>query len=150
MGRLWKFVSTLVTRAVAEFLEDDCGHLAAAIAYRVLFSLFPLAIVLAGVFGIVVNVTGTRADVVDLIVRQAPLSHNGDRRLRDLLEGATSSRSAFGLLGIVGIVYAASGMMAAIRTALNRAWDVDEPRPFLKGKLVDVGLILAVGLAALG
>ena len=139
----------LLRRSLVEFLADDCPQLAAAIAYRVLFSLFPLAIVLSGIFALVVRATGVRADVVDAIVRNVPLDESGEAELRRLLEGATGGLSALGLLALVGVVWAASGMMAAIRAALNRAWDVDEPRPFLKGKLVDVALVFAVGAVVL-
>ena len=109
-----------------------------------LFSIFPLAIVLTGILGIVVQLTGLQADLVDTIVRNVPVSASGEEQLRSLLEGATSSYSALGLLGVLGLVWAASGMMAAVRVALNAAWDVDEARPFLKGKLIDVGLVFMV------
>ncbi len=34
--------------------------------------------------------------------------------------------------------------------ALNEAWDVDEVRPFLRGKLIDIGLVAVVATLALG
>ena len=144
------FVTRLAQRSVAEFLDDHCPQLAASISYHVLFSLFPLAIVFAGIFGIVVHATGVQADVVDAIVRNLPLDPEGRKRLRDLLEGATGNLSALGLLGLVGLVYAASGMMSAIRLALNQAWDVDEYRPLLRGKLVDVALVFVAAVFAAG
>ncbi len=150
MGRVpaREFLPRLARRSVAEFLDDHCAQYASSIAYHVLFSVFPLAIVLAGVFGIVVRATGSQADVVDTIVRNVPLSASGDRQLRTLLTGATGNLSALGLFGVVGMVYAASGMMSSIRLALNAAWDVDESRPFLRGKLVDITLVFgAAGLA---
>jgi membrane protein len=143
------FAPQIAQRAVAEFSADHCAQLAASVAYHVLFSVFPLAIVLAGVFGIVVHATGSRADVVDTIASNVPLSASGDRELRRLLDGATGGLSALGLFGIVGLVYAASGMMAAIRVALNAAFDVAERRPFLRGKLVDLGLVLVAAVVAL-
>lgn len=139
-----EFAAKLAERSIAEFADDHCPQLAASIAYHVLFSIFPLAIVLAGIFGVVVHLTGAQADVVDTIARNVPLSPSGDARLRELLQGATGGLSALGLLGIVGLVYAASGMMAAIRLALNEAWDIVEHRPFLRGKLIDVGLVFGV------
>jgi membrane protein len=139
----------LAARSLAEYLDDNCPQLAASIAYHVLFALFPLAIVLAGIFGIVVHTTGARADVIDTIVRAAPLSASGASRLRNLLNGATSGLSALGLLGAIGLVWSASGMMGAIRVALNQAWDAEDARPFLKGKLVDVGLVFGVALVSL-
>ena len=41
-------------------------------------------------------------------------------------------------------------MMTALRTALNQVWDVEQPRPFLKGKLIDLGLVFAVATLGLG
>jgi len=40
----------LAKRSLAEFLDDRCPQLAASIAYHVLFSIFPLAIVLAAMY----------------------------------------------------------------------------------------------------
>ena len=143
------FAITLTQRSVAEYFDDRGPQLAASIAYHVLFSLFPLAIVLAAAFAIVVQLTGLRGDVVDTIVSQVPLSASGTSQLRRLLEGATSGYSALGLLGVVGLVWAASGMMGAVRVALNGAWDVEQARPYLKGKLVDLGLVLVVALGGI-
>lgn len=149
MGRRLDLLLRLTGRTISKLLEDDGPQLAAAIAYRVLFSIFPLVIVLSGIFGIVVRATGVRADVVDAVVRNVPLDASGEESLRKLLEGATGGDSAVGLVAFVGVVWAASGMMAAIRSALNRAWDVEDPRPFLRGKLVDVALVFAAGLGVL-
>ena len=140
----------LVQRSLAEFLADRCPQLAASIAYHVLFSIFPLAIVLAGASGVVLSATGSQGRAVDTIVGSVPLSGDGRDQLRHLLLGATGNLSALGLIGVVGLVYSASGMMAAIRTALNAAWDVEEVRPFLRGKLVDLGLVFLVALLSLG
>lgn len=139
-----EFALQLVRRSLAEFRADRCPQLAAAISYHVLFSIFPLAIVVAGVASIVLNSTGSRHDAVDTIVRAVPLSGSGQNDFRSLLLGATGNLSAIGLVGLLGLVYSASGMMAAIRTALNEAWDIEDVRPFLRGKLVDAGLVFAV------
>ena len=40
--------------------------------------------------------------------------------------------------------------MSAIRLALNQAWDVDEYRPLLRGKLIDVGLVFVTAIFVLG
>lgn len=143
------FAVRLVKRSLSEFSDDGCPQLAASIAYHVLFSIFPLAIVLAALTGIVLNASGSRATVVDAIVRNVPLSESGDAQLRKLLLGATGNLSAVGLVGIVGLFYSASGMMAALRVALNGAWDVEQTRPYLRGKLVDVGLVFVVSLVSI-
>jgi membrane protein len=147
------FALRLLQRSLSEFADDGCPQLAASIAYHVLFSIFPLAIVVAAITGVVLNATGSRATVVDTIVSNVPLSPSGDDQLRTLLLGATGNLSAVGLVGFVGLVYSGSGMMAALRAALNGAWDAVETRPYLRGKLVDLGLVALVspfGAVSLG
>ena len=143
------FSLQLAQRSIADYLDDGGPQLAASIAYHVLFSIFPLAIVLTAVSAIVVQAFGAQADVVDAVVRNVPLSSDGADQLRRLLEGVTSGYSALGLLGVLGLVWAASGVMTSVRVALNAAWDVDGPRPFLKSKLIDIGLVFAVALGAI-
>ena len=148
-GRLG-FAVELARRSIAEYFDDRGPQLAASIAYHVLFSIFPLAIVLTGVLGIVVQLTGLQANLVDAIVRNVP--GLGERRgppPEPAGTAATSSYSALGLIGLIGLIWAASGMMAAVRVALNAAWDIDEARPFLKRKLIDIGLVFMVAVGAL-
>lgn len=135
-----------VVDAAVRGYADGGPHLAGAIAFRVLFSIVPLVIVLVGAFSLVVNAAGLRADVVGAVVDNAPLTPDGQQTLRDLLEGATGRLGGLGLLGVLGLVWSASGMMGAIRFALNRAWHASDSRPFLQGKAIDVLLVLGVGV----
>jgi membrane protein len=145
----WTLLRSLSVSVVKRFLEHQSPHLAASISYRVLFSLFPLAIVLVVVFGIVTRATGIQADVVDELIEQLPLTEEGRDDLRDLLLGATADTGAVGILGILGIVWAASGMMGATRAAVNLAWGVEQRRNFFRGKALDLVLVLAASLVVL-
>jgi membrane protein len=115
-GRAGEFGRRLLERAAREFLDDHCPQLAAGISYHVLFSIFPLAVVLTAVFAIVVRAQGVRADVVDTIVSAVPPSGSGAHSVRSLLDGATGGASAVGLVGLLGLAYAASGMMGCTTT----------------------------------
>ena len=143
------FLKALARSSVSSFLARSSLDFAASIAYRVLFSLFPLAILLVGVFAVVDRTVGVEADVVDQIVDQAPLTDEGRRELRRLLEAATDDLSAIGLLGVAGVVWAATGMVAATRTAVNLAWEVEQRRSFVRGKLLDVALVFGAGIVVL-
>lgn len=145
--RSWAFLIRLAKRSLEEFYDDRCPQLAAAISFHVLLSLFPLAIVVTATVSVVVNVLSVQADLIDSIVRQVPLTPDGKRRLTDLLEGATSSGAGIGLVGVVGLLWAGTGVMTSLRFALNRAWDSGYTRPFLKGKALDLALM--GGLATL-
>lgn len=132
---------TLLRRSFDEFRKDHCQQLAAAISYHVLFSIFPLAITGVGILGLFMQSDAARNTIVDAVLKVVPLTDAGSTQLRHLLSSIGGGAGAIGTLGFVGVLWSASGMMAAIRTALNIAWDTDQQRPFFKGKAVDILLL---------
>ena len=89
-------------------MADRCPQLAASIAFHVVFSLFPLAIVVTGATSVVLSVTGSRSAVIGAIVAQLPLTVHGRGALLQVLPGATGGTAGFGVLGIVGLLWSAS------------------------------------------
>ena len=120
--------------------------MAAAISYHLMFSLFPLAIVGVGVLGLLTGTRPAREAVIDTIVQVVPFNAEGRQQLSGILVSISGSAAAFGLLGLLGVLWSATGVMAAVRTSMNIAWDVGQGRSFLRGKLVDLLLLLGCGL----
>lgn len=145
MRPAWRGTRRLLVRSVREYTDDRCPQFAAAIAYHVLFSGFPLAILAVGVLGLVMRDVVVRRHVLDLIVQNVPLAENGRAHVETLLT-QLHGLSALGVLGAVGLLWSASGVMGAIRAALNAAWDTENRRSFGKGKLVDLSLVVGAGL----
>ncbi|MEX1140836.1 MAG: YihY/virulence factor BrkB family protein [Thermoleophilaceae bacterium] len=136
-----------VTRhAVADFFEDRALQLAAAISYYALLAVFPVAILAVTAFGVVIGEEEARRDVIDFLTRQLPVTDTGRQDIEQVMRDVTANRGAFGLVGAVGLLISASGLMAAIRNALNTAWDLEDRRPPLRGKAVDLLLVLGIGL----
>ncbi len=137
---------------------DRCTQYAAAIAYRVLFSLFPLTIALVSIFGLVLQDDELRQTVVDELVDFLPVSESGQGNIQQSVEEIATPLSAIGLISLVALLWGASGMMASIRLGLEAAMKVDRGRPAVRAKLVDfvlvaaggVLVILIVGISALG
>lgn len=137
----------LTARAASEFFDDGCPQRAAAISYYALFSLFPLAILLVGIFGLVVQEQQARAQVIDFLLDNLPLRKGQGRQdLQELLDDVTSGVGGFGIIGLLGLAFSASGLMGAIRQAFNAAWDVEDPRPPVQGKLIDIALVMGLGV----
>jgi len=95
----FKLVRTLVRvipQAIDGYFTDRCGQHAAGIAYRVLFSLVPLSIVLVAIFGLVLRNNALRTDVISQIVDALPLSKSGGadvtREIEKLASPATAGR----------------------------------------------------------
>jgi membrane protein len=143
-----KLVGALPTAVDGYFAHRLPQH-AAAIAYRVLFSLVPLAIVLVSVFGLVLQNDEVRQDVIDSIVDWLPVSEEGGQDIEQAITNIASPASALGLLSLILFAWASTGMMAAIRNGLETAMDVQRSRPAARAKLVDFVLVAAAGALVL-
>ena len=142
-------LSRAVPAAIDGYFRDRLPQHAAGIAYRVLFSLAPLTIVLVSIVGVVLQDETRRQDVVDEIVRRLPFDDEGSSTVEDAITALASPTSAVGLLSLLLFFWASSGMMGAVRTGLEAALRVDPHarRPAVRAKLVD--LILVAGAGAL-
>jgi membrane protein len=134
---------------VEDLYRDRCPQYAAAISYRVLFSLFPLTIFLVSVFGLVLQDDDLRQRVIDELIEILPVSESGQQNVQRSIEGIATPLSAFGFVSLVALVWGASGMMASIRVGLEAAMKVERGRPAAHAKLVDFILIAAAGLLVL-
>ncbi|HEX4746554.1 MAG TPA: YihY/virulence factor BrkB family protein [Gaiellaceae bacterium] len=158
LGGVVRGVARALPRAVEDMFTDRCTQYAAAIAYRVLFSLFPLTIALVSIFGLVLQDDELRQQVIDELVDFLPVSESGQGNIQTSIEQIATPLSAIGLISLVALLWGASGMMASIRLGLETAMKVDRGRPAARAKLVDfilvaaagVLVILIVGLSAFG
>lgn len=133
----------LVKRTVNETMADDVLGLAAQLAYYFLFALVP-AIVCVIAFttflppnflqDIIASVSGfAPADVVQILRDQ----------LTSLNQGGHSGVFTFGLLVAV---WSSSAAMVGIIGALNRAYDIEEARPWWKVRLTAITLTVGVAI----
>ncbi len=143
----WADVKILARRAVQEFADDRCTQIAASISYYVFFSVFPLSIFLVTIFGQVLRNDDVKDRVIDALMEVVPLtSQDGRAQLEEVLQGVATDLSLLGLLSVVGLIWSASSMMGALRNALNVAWDTQHRRPAIRGKLLDILMVLCVGV----
>ena len=70
-------VARALPRAIEDMFSDRCTQYAAAIAYRVLFSLFPLTIALVSIFGLVLQDDELRQSVINELIDYLPVSESG-------------------------------------------------------------------------
>jgi membrane protein len=143
LGRAWK----LVERSVDAFVKHRCPQLAASMSYYALLSIFPAAILMAAIFGAVIGDDQARSDVVDFLFDNLPLSEDQGRGdLEKVVDGVTRNTGALGVVGLLGLLYSASALMGAVRTALSTVWDSERQRPALRAKALDLLLVLGLGV----
>ncbi len=137
----------LTQSAVADFFAHRGALHAAAIAFFLVLSIFPLAIVGTSIAGFVASDQQARGDVVDFFLSNLPLAAQGGRRdLDQALRSVTDNAGTLGVIGLLGILISASAVIGAVRNSLNVVWEVETPRPPLVGKLFDLLLAAAAGL----
>lgn len=131
--------------AVDGYFRDRLGQHAAGIAYRVLFSLAPLSIVLVSILGVLLEDDERREEVIDEIVSWLPVDEEGSSKVEEAITGLASPTSLLGLVSLALFFWASTGMMAALRTGLEAAMSVERRRPAARGKLVDLLLVAGAG-----
>jgi len=146
-GRALRRVANVLATAADRYFADGCPQHAAGIAYRVLFSIVPLAIVMVAVFGLLLGNHDVHNAVVDTVVKALPPSVASRDDVANAISDIASPSGLVGLVTLALFVWAATGMMASIRTGLELVLGSGRGRPAARGKLVD--LILVVGCAVL-
>ena len=136
-------------RAVEDLFRDRCPQYAAAISYHVLFSLFPLTILLVSIFGLVLQDEAVRDKVIKELLDVLPVSASGQKNVQHSIEGIATPASAIGLVSLIALLWGASGMMASIRLGLEATMKIERGRPAAHAKLVDFVLVGSAGVLVL-
>ncbi len=132
----------LLTRTVKEFVGDNGLGLAAQLAYYFFFSLFPAVLV-----GIAFASFFPLEHFVDRMVGALGGIIPGDiigilqDQIRKISEGNNGGILTFGLLAAL---WSSSAAVMGLIDALNRAYDIEEGRPWWKVRLLALGLTLAL------
>jgi membrane protein len=135
-----------IPMAIDGYFRHRLALQAAGIAYRVLFSLAPLAIVLVSIAGFVLKDDSLRQELTERVVAWLPVSDEGQDSVEAAITKLASPSSALGLVSIALFAWAATGMMWALRTGLETAFEAERTRPAVRGKIVDFILVVAAGL----
>ncbi|MDP9221306.1 MAG: YihY/virulence factor BrkB family protein [Actinomycetota bacterium] len=143
----WKFA---VKRTLAEFSDDQCTDLAAGLTYYAVLSVFPAAIAVVSLLGVVGQGSKTITAVLD-VLRQVGAAGVADTIRPSLEQIAQSKGAGLGLaIGLVAALWSASGYVGAFGRAMNRIYEIDEGRPFWKLRPVQILVtMVAVALIAL-
>jgi membrane protein len=137
-------VQELARRVVREIQQDDCLGRAAQLAYYFLFALFPFFLVLTTLLGYlpIPNLLDRLMDMLGQMLPGEALQLVQDN-LHELVSGERGGLLSFGLLAAL---WTSSSALTAIMDSLNRAYDVEEGRPFWKVR--GLAILLTVGLSA--
>ena len=142
-------IASALPRAIEDLFRDRLPQYAASISFHVLFSLFPLTIVLVSIFGLVLQDDELRQNVIDELVDVLPVSESGQDDVASSIEGIATPLSAIGFISLIALIWGASGMMTSLRVGLETALKVERGRPAAHAKAVDFILLAIAGVLVL-
>ena len=136
-----------VLGAAGGYTRHATSQLAAAVSYRMLFSLVPLVAFVVSVADILLPDKGRDA-VARWLASIAP-GRALDSSVEHALTSSRVSPTIAGLISLAFLLWAASGMMGSIRIAFRVIWENDLRRTYVQSKLLDFALVVGVGLVAI-
>lgn len=135
----------LLRRTLREVWTDNVLGLSAQAAYSFFFSLFPMLLFLAPLFGLI----GDEQQVVNKILARLELTIPAEAYallagvVRDVVFGESAGVIS---IGLVLAAYSASAVLDTVAGALNLAYDAHDPRPFWKKRLISMGFAAIAGV----
>lgn len=134
----------VIRKAVKDFLDDDMTTYAAALAYQVLFSIFPFIIFLIALLGFL-----HLSKFFDWLREQMQLAlpEQAIEQLNQVIDQLQQPQGGLLSIGVLLALWSASAAVRAIMHALNIAYDVEESRP--SWKLYPLSILYTIGIAAM-
>jgi membrane protein len=135
--------SDLAKRTYRELMEDDALGLAAQLAYYFFLALFPAILCALALVSFL-----PLQNFTDVVVRAAanvapePMLAVIREQMARLAEG---NHGGIATVGLLGALWSSSAALVAVIDAINRAYDIEEGRPWWKVRLTAIAL--TVGLA---
>ena len=140
--RLARTLFDLARAILAVYGRKSVSQFAAAISYRALFSIVPLATFVAMIVGLFLTGNDARRQqLVDTITERLHLTATGAATLDDIIASVPSPWSLTGVVTLALALWGATGVMSSMRKALGVIFDDGLSLDFARGKLVD-GLIV--------
>ena len=140
-NRVSRGILGILVDAVQSFIDANAGEGAASIAYYALFSLFPLLIFLVSTGSIILQSAPVQEQVLGFTGELLPSSQQFvANNIQQILE----LRGTAGVVAVVGLLWAATGVFTVLARHINRAWHTAELRNFWQGRLIGLALVAAL------
>jgi membrane protein len=149
---VWHDVRNFVRRVWEGAQESNVSFLASGLAFNALLAAIPFGFIVLALIGHVLNANAaaSRLELATylqhLFPSYGPQASSPFQPVIRLTEEVVRARGKLTLVGLPLFVWFATGLFGSLRTVLCEVFDTQETRSWLRGKLYDVGLVVATGL----
>ncbi|MBN2555092.1 MAG: YihY/virulence factor BrkB family protein [Anaerolineales bacterium] len=134
--------AAVITKTVHMFSQHECSARAAALAYHLLFSLFPLLLFLVFLGGQFLQGANVKEALFPYLETVMPaIAANVERIVEQTLE----ARGSIGIVGGLLLLWSASGVFSVLTAALNTVWEAPA-RPYWRRRMISVLAVILAGI----
>ncbi len=136
---------------LSDFIDNCMKHdvltLAAALAFYTTLSLAPLLLLMISVLGFF-GPDSAHQLMVQVDSLMGPQAAEAVKMIVENAANKPLTASAAGIIGIIAIVFSASGVFSQLQSSLNIIWDSSQVKPgggfqlFLKNRIFSVGIVV--------
>lgn len=121
------------------FYRDNCSLMAAAISFYAILSFIPLFLVFISAAGFILHSSEQALSAVtEVLIKTFPTSTIA---VLQLLFDLIQRKTVFGLIGLAGLIWAASRIFSAVENAMNIVWKVKKGRAYWHSKFLSLLLV---------
>jgi membrane protein len=138
--------------------EHEAPRLSAALAFYTILSLAPLVILVVAIVALILGHSTGQNQLLGQV--ESMIGHQGAEAVKGMIEHAQKPAPgiAASIIGVITLLFGASGVFSELRSALNKMWDIKHEsdggvggtirqRVFSFGMVLGVGFLLLVSLA---
>jgi membrane protein len=149
----WCDIKSLLSDSFDEWSRQKAPRLGASLAFYTLLSLTPLLLVVVSILSLVFGQTAAHQGVVEQV--RMLVGPQGAKATEALLQGSRNTTHGIiaTVIGVITLLFGASGVLIELRDALNTIWEVPTPQvsgfkriaSFIKERLLSFAIVLSIG-----
>ena len=147
------FIDLLIA-TYSDWREDQASRLAASLAYYTILSLSPFLIIILAIVGLFFGTEAAQGELINEL--RNIVGDQGAQAIQMVIANASKPKSGIiaTSLGLVTLLFGASGVFGELKDGLNIIWEV-EPRVdtgilnLIKDRFISLALVMGVGFLLL-
>lgn len=140
--RRWFRTRLVLREAFLKFLREDSLMVAGSIAYHSLLAMFPLLLLLLGISGLYIRRFELAGELSIVLQRYLPVKT--DFIMQNLV-GISRAYGRIGVLSFLLLMWSSSGVFVPLEKAMNRAWQIEQGRSWLRSRMLAMEMAAIVG-----
>lgn len=153
-GMNYKRIWTLLRETFSAWNSHEAPRLGAALAFYTILSLAPLVILVIAIVALVFGHPTAQSELLGQV--ENLIGHEGSGAVKAMIEHAErpASGTVASIIGLITLLFGASGVFGELRSALNKMWDLQTKSEsgvigLIRERFVSFGMVLAVGFLLL-